>query len=721
MLEWYDCRRSPEKMFARGLIALAVLTLSAPAEAQLTRTPWRAVVTPPRQSFPSVAIELGYPGPYIPWESAPITLRASAGDYPFDGYIGFHFRVNDRLSYDTPVIARAVLRPHQEWTFTTFARLRVRAGGAGVQPVPREIAIEWRNRTMRVAAVRRAGVPPWTLWNERLRPLLVVARREELADRVVLGRTASVQGANTLSDQAQWYAGFSDLAVPLDVWLDLPRRVREAIFGSGIHVLFFGFARATQQLDEIDRALLPVAFSASSGSYDAPWPYRESRTMPHPTPASWAAKNGARFVGSRRSPYIVHSAAATWAADEIGVSRPLPAMTPMPIRPRVAAQRSSVVDLESQIRRRWPRPAQLLRMFPAPALSIAAVILSLGAWMAMRKRMRAAGMVALVLLAGFILGERDSIRPTVGSYDIDIRTPVSPGIISTLYARRVYGPSPILEQTGDAERTRTSVTGADDLWKDAEVRTSKTALAMGSMSRRGHDWDAITRWSIRRELGEPPTIRIRNRDAKKIVIEFESPMPVDYVHAMWSHGGVVYFGGTAVRDRRSGTVTIAHGSDLAEEGEPWVGDAPSSVLAPRRHGSKVELRQKNRTSTRWLSWYEPIADEKSFTIGSSAKQESARSVSWTFALPLEVTSPEATTLVSVFNNSPSNQITVSWATGTTAIQPTGRQGLNSAPSYVIPPEVFRQILAGGGIVKLTITGEQPTDRRAWIEVWEKKS
>jgi hypothetical protein len=44
-----------------------------------------------------------------------------------------------------------------------------------------------------------------------------------------------------------------------------------------------------------------------------------------------------------------------------------------------------------------------------------------------------------------------------------------------------------------------------------------------------------------------------------------------------------------------------------------------------------------------------------------------------------------------------------------------------APSYVVPPAVLREILAGGGIVKVTITGEQPTDPRAWIEVWEKKS
>ncbi len=719
MMEWYE-----DKMFARRLITLAALVLSSPAEAQLARTPWHAVVAPPRQSFPTVAIELGYPGPYIPWENAPITLRASAGDYPFDGYIGFHFRVNDHRTYDTPVISRAVLRPHEQWTFTTFGRLR-RYGGLGEVPatpgrvVPREIAIEWRSQTMRVAALRSAGVPPWTLWNEQLRPLLVVAPGAELAEKVALGRTASVQRANGLSDQAQWYDGFSDLVVPLGIWLDLPRRVREAIFGSGIHVVFFGFARANQQLDDIDRVLLPVVFSASPGSYDAPWPYRESRAMPLATPVSWIAKNGARFVGSRRSPYIVQSAAATWAADEIGVSLPLPAMTAIPIRLRIAEQHSSAYDPNADVRTAWPRPAQLLRMFPASALSIAAVIMSLSAWMAMRKRMRVAAMIALLLLAVFTLAARNSIRPPAGTYDVDIRTPVSPGIMRSVHARRVYGPTPIREETGDAERIRTSITGGTADWsEDAEVRTTKTAVAMGLMRSR-RDWDALTRWSVRRELGEPPMIRIRSHDAKKLVVEFDSPMPVGYIHATWTHGAAMYFGGAAVPEQRSGTVTIVHGSDLQQESEPSVWYIPGRPA--RWYGSVVELRQKNRTSSRWLYWFEPIADEKSFMIGSSANQESARSVSWTFALPLQSTSADATALVSVFNDSPSNQVKVSWANGTTAIQPTGRQGLMFAPSYVVPPAVFREILAGGGIVKVTITGEQPTDPRAWIEVWEKKS
>ena len=721
-MEWYDRGYLADKMRARHLIILAVVLLSLPAGAQPARMPWRAVVVSPRLSFPAVTVELGYPGPYIPWENAPITLRASAGDYPFDGYIGFHFMVNDRLTYDTPVISRAVLRPHEQWTFTTFARLR-RFGGlgespmAGVGPVVREIAVQWRNRDLRVAAVKSAGLPPWTLWPEPLRPLLVVAPRERVGDKVALGRPAWAERADALSDRAQWYAGFSDLVIPLGLWLDLPPRVREAAFGSGIHLVFFGFPGANQQLTDIDRALLPVAFSSNPGTYDAPWPYRESRAMPLPSPVSWTQKSGTRVAGSSRSPYIVLNAAAAWTADAIGISQPLPAMNAIPIRLRIAERESSVYDPNFHFRTAWPRPAQLLRMFPAAALSIAAVVVSLGAWLAMRRRTRAAGVMTLLFLAFFILAARERVRPPAGAYESDVRRPEAPGTIRNFHARRVYGAAPIQEETGDPERLRTSITGADADWsEEAEVRTSKTAVAMGTMKGRG-DWDALTRWSIRRELGQQPAIHIRSRDAKKLVLEFDAPMPIDYVYARWTDGSGIYFGGVAAGQEPSGTVTIAHGSDLPDEADPWQWYGPGQLQ--RSYSATVVLRQKNRTRAQWLYWYEAAADETSYLIGSSAKREGARSFSWTFALPPQSTSADATALVNVFDDS--NPVTISWAEGTTALQRSPRKGVMFAPTYVVPAAALREILAGGGIVKVTVSGAEQIDPRAWIEVWEKKS
>src|SRR5258705_312737 len=91
-----------------------------------------------------------------------------------------------------------------------------------------------------------------------------------------LGREAHVEEPNALSDRAQWYAGFSDVVTPLDVWIDLPKRIRQAILGSGIYVVFHGLPRSNQHLDELDRALLPITFDARPGSYQASWPYPTS-------------------------------------------------------------------------------------------------------------------------------------------------------------------------------------------------------------------------------------------------------------------------------------------------------------------------------------------------------------------------------------------------------------------------------------------------------------
>ena len=96
--------------------------------------------------------------------NSPIVIRATANDIPFDGYIRYHFGVGDRLTLDTPVIARVRLRPHESWSLNTMATLRKCC--IGNLRVPREIAVEWRNNTMQLLAVRSAGTPPWTSWDQ---------------------------------------------------------------------------------------------------------------------------------------------------------------------------------------------------------------------------------------------------------------------------------------------------------------------------------------------------------------------------------------------------------------------------------------------------------------------------------------------------------------------------------------------------------------------------
>ena len=48
---------------------------------------------------------------------------------------------------------------------------------------------------------------------------------------------------------------------------------------------------------------------------------------------------------------------------------------------------------------------------------------------------------------------------------MEIRAPISPGIITDVHARRIYGAPPIAEETANVEELRTSITGADDWWK----------------------------------------------------------------------------------------------------------------------------------------------------------------------------------------------------------------------------------------------------------------
>ena len=62
-----------------AVMLLASLAAQAQAQTQAPG-PWHAVVASPRIAFPTVTVDLGYRGPYVPTDSSPITLRATAGD-----------------------------------------------------------------------------------------------------------------------------------------------------------------------------------------------------------------------------------------------------------------------------------------------------------------------------------------------------------------------------------------------------------------------------------------------------------------------------------------------------------------------------------------------------------------------------------------------------------------------------------------------------------------
>jgi hypothetical protein len=715
----YDERRSNNSM--RALITAVIVLVSSVAEAQ-TRAPWHAAVAPPRAALPAVTVDLGYPGGYVPWESVPITLHATAGDAPFDGYIGFQFRVQEHVAYDASVISRAVLQPHQQWTFPTFARLRrwgvIIGSNNSAIPVPRAVFIDWRDRAAREIAIQNAGTPPWTLWAQPL-PLRVT-RAGDSARASILGRPAYVAGADALSDRAQWYAGFTDLVVPLDVWLDLPRRVREAIFGSGIHLVLFGFARANQQLDDLDRTLLPVTFIARPGSYSAPWPYRGTPTMPVPAPVSWTAKIDTDKLGGATSPYIVRSGAATWCADEAAVGRAFPAMTVIPLRQRAAHGRG--------VPNPWPRPAQILRLYPGLLTSLAAVAATIAGWILLRRQQRAGVVTAMLAFAAITLAVRARIRPAAGAYEFDAHVSVAPGIADALQVRRTYGPSPLAEPASDAERMRTSITDADDIGQRYEVRSSDTPMLMGVMQR-SEDWNAITRWSQRREMSDGARVRVRHRDGKALMLDFDTPFPVNYVWARWLCGDSVCSGESPVRRGTSGTVTIENGHEVWNEPERFMDDGfmPFLQRSGRSRRTNVVLLDKRSSGSRSLDWLEGSSDERktSFLMLNQARAEQPGSVSWTFALPAGRIPAGATAFVTLSPRLFPPELTLSYTKGTATLRPTARSKVTpEVKSFLIPSALFRDVLDQGGIVTISMTVENAAEigsfASARIEVWETK-
>jgi hypothetical protein len=473
------------------LIALVIsLALRAQAE-PLARKPWHTSVAVPRPGLPAVAVDLGYPGPYVPAINSPVALSAVAADVPFDGFIGFHFAVGGRKTIDTPVVARAILRPRQSWSFATIATMRKWGASPDNGAKPRNLVIEWRDRDMNLITIQEAGVPPWTKFTDDLLPLRIA----DDGGATAFGGAAYAQAPDGLSDRAQWYAGFASVVCRLDTWSGLPRRVREAIFASGVYIVLTGPPEPEQRLDDLDKAILPIVFNARPGSYAAPWPYRGSRPMPVPAPLSWVAKPGAGFAGAAQNPYIVRTDASAWTADDAALLRPLPSTTHIASRQRPAnASWLNPIELfEGQSK------TGFVSAHRAKILTGGMLVLSIASWFMARRRLLTAVVAAVIAVAFIIVGVRERLRPSAGASEDVARTTVAPGIVETFRARMIYGPSPIVEPADRSDRARTSLTGDFGFPELAEVRASDTPPSMGMMVR-GSDWDSFARWTYRREI-----------------------------------------------------------------------------------------------------------------------------------------------------------------------------------------------------------------------------
>ncbi|HXG58528.1 MAG TPA: hypothetical protein VNL91_05870 [Thermoanaerobaculia bacterium] len=585
---------------------------------------WKAVVAPPRPDLPAVTVFLGEPG-HVSTSNAAIDLRAVSGTIPFDGYIGYHFEVDRKRTLDIPVVARAVLKPHEPWSFPAWVQLR--ESGSMAVPLNRELVVEWRDRSMRVIAKRVAGTPPWS----EPRPLRIIREGETLHASCCLGTFAHVRTATTLPEVAQWYAAFSDLVIATDLWLDLPMRVREAAFASGVRTIFIGVPRPDQKWTEIDRAIVPVEFLSQPGEFLLPWPYRADAT-PVSTPVTWRPKPESDFVGTERSPYLVTRGQTVFVADESLSTAPLPVTSMDPVRRYSGGEsvvEQNLVDIVSEYR----------VVIAGVAIALFCAAFSIMA----RRSIRALPVGLAVLAAVVILACRDQLRPSRGVHLHEEWTLTRPDLVVRLTKIREHGPTPIGERRISPDDLRLSVSGAGDVRQEAEVRTPATAPGHGAMylSRDGAAWDTTSRWSARRGLGQPVKVAIRSMDRTRMVFDYEAPFAAQYAMARWIVDGVQFRGEAKLQGVRQGRGIIEANHFV------W---ATRNIETPRhdRGAVSVTLARSNREHEVIAFWSERATREhrgNTWAMRAPAHRDPDGKSRLAFALPAFV--PEGPMLVEV--------------------------------------------------------------------------
>jgi hypothetical protein len=482
--------------------------------------PWtaRAVPPPPRWNLPTVDVRLGFNGPYMPTWNAPIVLSANA-TAPFDGYIGFRFGVGRAHTKDVPILSRAVLQAGRRWSFHTTIQLE--HPHRDVPLKNRELIVEWRDPMFNVVARRNVGRPPW---DER-RPLRIASAPAPDVARY-LGADAVILTPDECHGDAQWYAGFAAIAVPVDTWLDLPAAKRQTIFHSGVRILFFGAPRKGQTLSPIDEALLPVRFEADG---------------------TWRAREDAEYVGSELRSRLVRTAAAIYGGGEDVLRETLPFAS------AIIVGRNDIRIAPSFLR-------QFVPPSPRPLLSgIAALILVPIVWLRL-KRKSDLRVIAVALAAGVvILMMRQWSRPTEGVHVIERWQTVTSGIVRHLWEEEVFGSTPLPASSLSAAEKRSVVAHRGAVHQDGEVRVSETAPGHGSMLYQKSAWDNTQRLRSRLELETGPQVRIIDTARDQLVLEYKIARPADGVIAFWTWRGAKRAGYVRLHDQQ-GRLTIDEGT-----------------------------------------------------------------------------------------------------------------------------------------------------------------
>lgn len=670
-------------MIARTLIAVSALVASMSASAAEEATGgWHATAAPPRPGLPVVEVRLGYGG-YLPQANAPIALEARAGEQPFDGYIGYRFEdVAGRVA-DTPVIARAELPPHGQWRFSTYAQVRSRRVRHSL--VDRQLVIEWRNRSMDVVATRSVGVPPWAHPSRALR----IARPDETVPEAVhRGAPIVVIRAASVSDEPQWYAGFSNIIVPLPLWFELPRRVRQAIFASAVDVVFFGVPERVPQMTAIDRALLPIELQAAPGNVAKPWPYGGGAV---PTPVSWMAKEGAAFAGRREMPYVVRHREATFVADEEGLTIGLPSFVKHPFAPMNAWEPRALRPSVRELLREWgPLSAWAGLLLVSVALAIA-----------VRRSARLAAVVTSIVVAVIVIAGRDAIRPAAGTAWSETIEMSAPGMVEREIVRNDYGPMPRRVPETDLALARAGVSRYTGARAFAELRTSGTPPGFGEIFG-ARVWGESSRAVVRRELDAPLAIRVRSKNNERLLVDYESRFPVHYAAAIWEVNGRGYKGESRLPSPRSGTATIA--KDRVVTGAPEPIGFASTPLALTGY-----TRGRVRTIVPLESLDAPVNGPS--TIRGTLTRQPGNRFTGLVMLPRELVRGEVMVVAGPSLGEVSS-LTLRSARGEVTVQPRNRYGSGRA---ALDRSIF-DLLDPGGILRITADAAEPDQQIVTVPV-----
>ena len=680
------------------ITATALLLLSLPAAAA-----WQA--NPPRRGLPAVEVSVGYPGGYIPAGYVPVELRARAGDRPFHGAIAFRFRIVNRPASNTPVIARVHLQPGQSWTFRTWGF---------IPPGNREIEIEWRDVSLDVVGSVRVGKLP-----AHARRVLHVVADGTTVPATTLGTETYAARPAELPDEAQRYTAFTAMTVPTAVWLDLPAATREAIFASGIFVVFTGTPRPGQSIGTNERALLPVTFEERPGAYRIPWPYGSDHS-PVATAMSWRPVRGAWTIGDASAPYIVTTGrgAAAWAADEKALARELPAVEFASL-----GSESSILPKGSP-----PSVRQVFRSYVPMIVTILAALLSIALWLQSRRVPRLALLAVALFASILIIGAEGRILPLPDRYDVEVITPMAPGLVEHYRGTYLAGTSPIAEEHRPAEITRLSVQGADSQERAGEIRDDDTAPLAGGVFGYG-DYEAVLRWFARREVGSPANVRVVSHDTDSLTLHYDVAEPVEEVAAWWTSGGKQLSGAVTVPGRKSGEVTIQGNRFIWREGAWFMGTSFRGFLLSRSErlaeakGITVSLIHRTRTRKKETRWWQntlTTSPAEPLLVKGVLRRAAPDVLSGLFVLPVS-RMPGGKAFVSVPFRLKAQAITLTWPEGTAQLPAQSVDGAEfSTRAFQIPNDVLQRIAASGGLFEISVrTTTQDSESFSSIELWGK--